>query len=192
MDVSEGVTVFQGMVDKEKITIPVRSLKLFTLATLYDANEELVGRKIEKKGSQQYKEKVEIAIEYWNEMARVIPDWQKVKDGDIKAPELRQEKINTHAVVMRALGGLGKTLLEMHSHDWKARLAALRKIDWRKAVGDRVNPMWDNVCIAAGSVVSNRQARVATLAVLKNHVGLKLTTQENQVLAQMGRQSTNV
>src|SRR5439155_11467215 len=37
MDVSENVEVFRGMLDKEKITIPIRSHKLFTLATLYDA-----------------------------------------------------------------------------------------------------------------------------------------------------------
>ena len=35
-------------------------------------------------------------------MSRVIPDWQKVKDGSLRAPMLRQEKINTHGVVLRA------------------------------------------------------------------------------------------
>jgi len=34
-------------------------------------------------------------------------------------------------------------------------------------VGATVNPLWDNVCMTAGSVVSNRQARAQTLAVLK-------------------------
>ena len=45
MDVSEDVETFRGMIDKEKITIPLRSSKLFTLSTLYDANKELVGNK---------------------------------------------------------------------------------------------------------------------------------------------------
>ena len=82
------------------------------------------------------------------------------------ASELRQEKINTHAVVMRALGGVGKVLLTQHPSDWKKRLKNLKAIDWRKSVGSDVNPLWDNVCITAGSVVSNRQARAATLSVL--------------------------
>src|SRR5437667_2726153 len=49
MDVSEQVDVFRGMIDKEKITIPLRSPKLFTLSTLYDANEELVGETADKR-----------------------------------------------------------------------------------------------------------------------------------------------
>jgi DNA sulfur modification protein DndB len=150
MDLSEKVDVFRDMIDKERITIPMRSPKLFTLSALYDANEELLGDKIDKKGTSGYEEKLATASEFWAEITTAILDWQKVKDGELKAPQLRQEKINTHAVVTRAIGGLGKALLEAHPTDWKTRLAALKTIDWRKAVGTKVNPLWDNVCIAAG------------------------------------------
>src|ERR671918_247744 len=51
MEVSEQVDVFRGTVDKEKITIPLRSPKLFTISALYEANEELLGKKVPKKGS---------------------------------------------------------------------------------------------------------------------------------------------
>jgi DNA sulfur modification protein DndB len=162
----------QDMIDKERITIPLRSHKLFTLSTLYDANEELLGDKIDKRGSSGYEAKLTLAIEYWSEVATVISDWRKVKNEELRAPQLRQEKINTHAVVMRALGGLGRTLIEEYPKDWKAKLQKLKTIDWRKAVGNKVNPLWDNVCITAGSVVSNRQARAETLTLLKNHLGL--------------------
>lgn len=172
MDVSEQVDAFKGMIDKEKISIPIRSPKLFTLATLYDANEELLDSKVEKRGSTDYAEKLKVAVEYWTELGKVITDWRKVKEGDMKAPALRQEKINTHAVVMRALGGVGRVLLDNHPRDWKQKLTALRNVDWRKSVGAQVNPVWDNVCITAGSVVSNRQARVETLAVLKRALGV--------------------
>jgi DNA sulfur modification protein DndB len=172
MDASEAVQVFKGMIEREKLTIPLRSPKLFTLSTLYDANSELLGKKIGKKGSKEYSEKLELAIEYWSTLAKVIPDWEKAKRGDIKPAELRQEKINTHAVVLRALGGLGKSLMEAQPNNWKAKLQALKDVDWRKAEGTKVNPLWDSVCITAGSVVSNRQARVATLELLKRRVGL--------------------
>lgn len=172
MDVSERVDVFRGMVDKEKITIPLRSPKLFTLATLYDANEELVGEKADKRGTEDYETKLNLAVEYWTVLSKVMSDWRKVKDGDLKASELRQEKINTHAVVMRALGGAGRALIEEHPADWQKRLEPLGDVDWRKSVGSKVNPLWDNVCITAGSVVSNRQARVQTLVVLKRILGL--------------------
>jgi DNA sulfur modification protein DndB len=173
MDLSEKVEVFKGMIDKERISIPIRSPKLLTLATLYDANEELLGDKIEKRGSRNYATKLDLAVEYWAELAKIVGDWKKVKDDELKAPELRQEKINTHAVVMRALGGVGRILQETHPRNWKEKLLGLRKIDWRKSVGTGVNPLWDNVCITAGSVVSNRQARAATLAVLLREIGIE-------------------
>ena len=180
MEVTELVPVFKGMIDREKLTIPIRSEKLFTLSTLYDANEELIGAKLEKPDTKEYKEKLERAVAYWKAVSRVIPDWEKVKDGTIKAPMLRQEKIYTHGVVLRALGGLGRALMDAHPNRWEQELAPMKDVDWRKSVGHKVNPAWENVCITAGSVLSNRQARVATLAVLKGIVGLGLTGQETQ------------
>jgi DNA sulfur modification protein DndB len=171
MDLSEQVETFRGMVDKEKISIPMRSPKLFTLATLYDANEEFLGTKVEERGTKSYVEKLKLAVEYLTEVSKVVGEWKKVKNDELKAPELRQEKINTHAVVMRALGGVGRILQNTHPTDWKEKLQALKKVDWRKSVGSQVNPLWDNVCITAGSVISNRQARAATLAVLLREIG---------------------
>ena len=66
MDVSEQVVVFKAMVDKEKITIPIRSPKLFTLATLYDANEELLGDKIESRGTKESPQKVAVGSRVFN------------------------------------------------------------------------------------------------------------------------------
>jgi DNA sulfur modification protein DndB len=171
MEVAEQVEVFRGMVDKEKVTIPLRSAKLFTISALYEANEELLGKKIDKSGSAAYIELLNTAVDYWTELSKIIGDWQRVKNGELSASELRQEKINTHAVVLRALGGVGRTLLEKYPHDWQRKLKLLERIDWRKSVGNSANPLWDAVCITAGSVVSNRQARAATLAVLLREIG---------------------
>ena len=171
MEVTEQVEVFRDTVDKEKVTIPLRSPKLFTIAALYEANEELLGKKIDKKGSPGYEEALRSAVEYWTELSNIIGDWQKVKNGELRASELRQEKINTHAVVLRALGGIGRTLLEKYPESWRGKLKLLNRVDWRKSVDSSANPLWDDVCITAGSVVSNRQARAATLAVLLREIG---------------------
>jgi DNA sulfur modification protein DndB len=189
MDVSERVDAFRGMVDKEKISIPLRSPKLFTLSTLYDANQELVGDKIDKRGTKPYEVKCDLAVAYWTEMAMVVADWTRVQHGEAKAAELRQEKINTHAVVLRALGAAGRTLIEENPKDWQRKLSPLRDVDWRKAVGAKVNPLWDNVCITAGSVVSNRQARVQTLVVLKGILGLSVSSREDRALRQHNRRT---
>jgi DNA sulfur modification protein DndB len=184
-ELEEQVYVFQGMLEKERMSIGLRSPKLITMSALYDANEELLGSKIEKPGTPQFREKLAQATSYWNAMAEVIEDWKRVKDLELAAQALRQEKINTHTVVLRALGGLGNTLFEHHPKDWRTRLLGLKDIDWRKSVGSRVNPLWDNVCIVAGSVVSNRQARVATQGALKDWLKVPLSNQENQVLTSL-------
>jgi len=171
MELAEQVDVFRDMVEKEKVTIPRRSPKLFTISALYEANEELLGKKIAEQGSPVYGEILKTAVEYWTELSQIIGDWQKVKNGELSASELRQEKINTHAVVLRALGGVGKTLLEKYPGDWRGKLKLLERLDWRKTVNRSANPLWDAVCITAGSVVSNRQARAATLAVLLREIG---------------------
>jgi DNA sulfur modification protein DndB len=170
--IADEIDVFKDMVDKDAISLPVRSRKLFSLAALYDANEELL--KAFKGGDEgNFNALKGRASEFWIEVAKHIPDWQKVKAGEMRATDLRQESISTHAVVLRALGAMGADLLEKHGDDWKARLGALRSINWFKK-----NPEWDNVCVIAGSVSSNRQSRAATKALLKSKLGLPLSEGE--------------
>jgi DNA sulfur modification protein DndB len=173
VDVAERAPVFKGMVDKDAVSLPVRSTKLFSLAALYDANHELLKNHIQEDEEISPDTLVKIAVEYWTAVAKAIPDWGKVKNGELKALELRQENICSHAVVLRALGGIGADLLKENPADWKSHLLDLTTVDWSKK-----NKDWEGVCIVANSVVSNRQARAATKAYLKRHLGLPLTDAE--------------
>ncbi len=175
LDVCELVDAFNDMVDKDAVSLPVRSRKLFSLSALYDAVEELLA------GSEDEPQNVLVneAVEYWTAVAKAIPDWMKVKNGDLKAMELRQESICSHAVVLRALGSIGAELIKTDPTGWKGRLLDLTDVDWSKK-----NPDWDNVCIIANSVVSNRQARHATKAYLKRKLGLPLNDSEERALTQ--------
>ncbi len=164
--VVEKVDVFRGLVDMERVSIPIRSEKLFALSTLYDANKELLGNKIDPAGSSPYEKTCDRAVQYWNALAEIMTDWKKVSEGLVAAAAVRQEKISTHATVLRALGGVGRVLNEQHPDQWREHLQHLSDVDWRKSVGGKVNPQWDGVCISAGSVVANRQARLATLEAL--------------------------
>ena len=102
-----------------------------------------------------------IALE---EAARLIPDGATVSvssSSGLQCPD----------AMLRALGGLGLEL--MKDETWPQRLVGLRDIDWSKK-----NPDWENVCIVANSVVSNRQARAATKAYVKGMLGMPLTDAE--------------
>jgi len=164
--IAERVTVFRGLIDMERVSIPIRSDKLLALSTLYDANKELLGGKVDAPGSGEYDAKCDFATRYWNTLAEIMTDWKKISKGLVPAPQVRQQKISTHATVLRALGGVGRVLNEHYSEDWDKRLRHLAEVDWRKGVGGNVNRLWDGVCISAGSVVANRQARLATLETL--------------------------
>jgi len=171
MEIVEQVDAFRGMVDFERVSIPVRSAKLFSLTAIYDANQELLGRTEISTDGPEFNKLISQIVDYWNAVSEVIPDWRRVAKGELQAPAIRQEKISTHAIIMRALGGVGRLLWQKFPNDWRNKLRSLQDIDWRKSIGTKVNPLWDGACITAGSVVSNRQARLATFSVLAAHVG---------------------
>lgn len=111
-------------------------------------------------------------------MAKAIPAWGKVREGELKALELRQESISSHAVVLRALGAIGADLSKEEPQNWKSRLMELASVDWSKKNRD-----WENICIIANSVVSNRQARLATKSYLKRHLKMVLNEAEERALS---------
>lgn len=169
LDALDEVPVFHDLTDKDSISLKSKSPKLFTLAALYDANRELL------KGREQGKvaDNVALLVEYWSTVAAHMPDWQAVQTRHKEAQELRAETIASHSTVLRALGGLGLEM--MKDPNWKQRLAGLEAIDWSKRNAD-----WQNVCIVANSVVSNRQARAATKAYIKGKLGMDLTDGEKR------------
>lgn len=167
----EKVPVFKELTEKEKVSLETKSTKLFTLAALYDANVEV----LKGHDKQDIMANAQLLTNYWTEVAKHMPDWSKVLSGQKLAIELRQEKISSHSTVLRALGGLGVDLLA--SSEWQGALEDLEQIDWSKK-----NPEWENICIVANSVVSNRQARAATKAFIKSKLGLNLTEGEQRSL----------
>src|SRR5208283_4952155 len=174
LEVCEKVPVFQGLVDKENVSLPARSEKAFTLASLYDATQELLAE--QKNGeSEGFPEMVTTAVDYWTTVSKFMPDWWKVKNREIRPIELRQENISTHSVVLRALGGVGAEMMKRYPSEWRDRLADLTAINWSKKNRD-----WENVCMVANSVVANRQARLATKAYLKRKLGLPVSDSEGK------------
>jgi DNA sulfur modification protein DndB len=174
----EQVPVFKDLTDKDAVSLKAKSAKLFTLAALYDANRELLkGRE-----NKDILSNVEVLTNYWKAVAANMPDWIAVQGHHKEAGELRAEKIASHSTILRALGGLGQEL--MKDEAWHERLGGLRSIDWSKK-----NKDWENICIVANSVVSNRQARAATKAYVKGKLGMPLTETERRSIDRLPVQS---
>jgi DNA sulfur modification protein DndB len=168
----EQVPLFTELTEKEDASLKTKSTKLFTLAALYDANAEL----LKGHDKKNIVANTDLLVDFWNELSKHMPDWIKVLSGQKLALELRQERISTHSTILRALGGMGADLMNLP--DWKNHLDPLDEIDWSKK-----NKEWENVCISANSVISNRQARAATKAFLKSKLGLALSESEQRSLA---------
>lgn len=171
--VIEKVDVFRNSVDRDRVSLPLRSPKLFTLGSLYDSNTGLLGLATE----EDFDEKVDLAIKYWDAVSNSIPEWRQVRDGDLKPHELRQEFIHSTAVMVWAIGAMGHTLISTHPNDWESRLTALRSIDFR-----RTNREWQGITMNGNDVVNRRQNRKDTAAFLKLKFGLPLTDSEERSL----------
>lgn len=165
------VPLFKELTEMEDMSLKSRSPKIFTLAALYDANRELLKGHM----GDDLLAQVEVLTEFWAEVAKHMPDWEKVLNGQKVAVEFRAQRLSSHSTVLRALGGIGGEI--MKGADWRHRLAGLELVDWSKK-----NPEWDNICIVANSVVSNRQARAATKALIKSKLGVDLTDAEKRML----------
>ncbi len=170
---TERVEGFRGYVDKDRVSLPLRSPKLFTLGALHDATAALLGDVKEA----DFDDKQLLAIDFWNVVSDNMPEWAKVRALDMKPLELRQEFIHTHAVVLWGIGAMGKALIAEHPDDWNKVLAGLRSIDWR-----RTNKEWQNVAMQGTDVVNRRQSRVDTASFLKLKLGLGLTPGEERSL----------
>jgi DNA sulfur modification protein DndB len=171
--VAERQPVFNRFVDKDRISLPLRSPKLFTLGAIYDGTLALLETVLQN----DYEHKLAQALEFWEAAARNMPLWAQVEAGDLKPAELRQEYICTHAVILWALGSMGRTLISEHPEDWTKRIATLKTIDWR-----RTNREWQGVAMSGSDVVNRRQSRMDTASFLKRKLGLTLTPGEEKSL----------
>ena len=173
LTVSERVAVFRNNVDKDRISLPLRSPKLFTLGAVYDGTAAL----LDSVPEADYEAKIAQALAFWEAVAANLTEWGRVESGELKPVELRQEFIHSHAVVLWALGTMGRTLMAHHPDDWTAKLSALKAIDWR-----RTNPEWQGIAMSGTDVINRRQSRMDTASFLKLKVGLPLTPAETRSL----------
>jgi DNA sulfur modification protein DndB len=168
--VSHGADVFKNRVEKDAVSLAVKSPKFVTLSALYDANVQLLGKLKEADTDDEVEAvKEKLAISYWDAVTENIPEWHDIRSGSLKPSESRAEFIHSHAVAFWALGDAGRHLLDQYPDEvsWKARLARLREIDWRKA-----NPEWQGICMLGSDIITRRQTKDATSKYIQWKLGL--------------------
>lgn len=165
--------MFRDLVELEKTSLSTRSRRLFTLSALYHATTELLMDWNE--GDPQ--ECAESALSYWEAVASEIGEWQQVRLGESSAGEVRMDYIHTHGVVLQALGRVGNSLMCKHPKQWREKIKGLAKVDWRRANSS----LWEGRALSGGRLSKAGQSVALTTNAIKTHLGLSLTSEEQEI-----------
>jgi DNA sulfur modification protein DndB len=172
------VDVFSDMTETVRSTISNRSLKLFTLSAIYHATETLLS----DRQKEPYEDRLAIAVEFWTEVSRLVPDWQRAKAGRVSPAELRKNFVHAHAIALAALARVGKSLIKTYPRAWKRQLGGLRSLDWSRS---NVS-LWEGRAMIAGRLSKTNVSVVLTGNVIKRHIRLTLDPDEQAIEQKWG------
>ena len=165
--------IFGGLVEMERSSLSPRSRKLFTLSAIYTATDALLDR-IELADQRAA---ADLSLSFWEEVARYIPEWEKVQDGRISSGEVRQDFIHSHGIALHALGHVGNYLLQAFPKEWKSKLKGLHKVDWRR----RNSALWEGRAMIGGRLSKASQNVALASAVVKRVLRLPLSPEEEKL-----------
>lgn len=171
--VMSGVPVFNGLTETERSTISNRSIKLFTLSGIHNATQTLLAN-LEL---ETVEEQLELAIEFWTEVSKQVADWQLARDRQVSAADLRRDYVHAHTLALAALARVGSTLLTKHRRGWKSKLRKLQTLDWSRNNAEQ----WEGRAMNAGRLSKRNVNVTLTGNLIKQHVGLPLTVDEQEL-----------
>jgi DNA sulfur modification protein DndB len=176
----DDVSVFRSLTETERTSISNRSLKLFTLSSIYQGTKALLGK---KRADDLTNEDKTLAAAYWEEVSRHIPEWLLASARKVTTAELRREYIHSHGLALHALGLMGSALIKKDPCGWRARLSALEQIDWSRRNGS----VWEGRALVAGRVSKANNNVYLTANYLKSALGLPLTEGDQELEKRLER-----
>ena len=174
------VSVFKGLTETEKTTISNRSIKLFTLSGIFQGTRALLNKPKKLCISPQEED---LAVDYWTEVARHIPEWSLAQSRKVASAELRRDFIHAHGLALHALGILGCSLISTEPKRWKERLHGLKKVDWARSN----TKLWEGRAMIGGRVSKAHNNVILTASVLKKTLGLPLSPEEHRIEANLAK-----
>jgi len=166
-------SAFKDVVEMEKSTLSERSRKLFTLSAIYTACAAL----LEGAEYSDSDHAAKVCAAYWDEVGKRIFEWEQVRMSKMTAGDVRRDFIHSHAIVLQALGIVGRELLRLPEMGWKKKLQVLPKIDWARS-NARV---WEGRALVGGRVSKSSHNVTLTANFIKQKLGLELGPEELRV-----------
>ena len=173
---------FKGMTEMERSSISNRSTKLFTLSSIKHASRALLrkGRREEISRAER-----EFSAAFWSEVVSNMADWRLAKQRKVASSDLRQNFVHAHGVALSAIGTAGADLVSSHPEGWQSNLKKLRTVDWSRSN----ESLWEGRAMVHGRISKARTNVRLTANYLKQHMGLPLNAEEEELERSMGRRS---
>lgn len=173
-DIIKKIKLFNDFTEFEKTSISNRSSKLFTFSSLHSANYEFLNF---KSSSFSSKEKVDLAVKFWKQIIRLIPDWQNVQNGKVCSAELRSNFMHSHGIAIQAIARAGNLLIIEHPEDWSMQLNKLNNIDW-----SRHNlKIWTGRALVTGKINKSHSNVILVTNYILNTLGVPLPPEYQEV-----------
>jgi DNA sulfur modification protein DndB len=170
------VPAFRDFTELERTTISNRSLKLFTLSSIYQATAEFLGK---SRGARVTDAEQALAITFWNVVAGHMPDWQQVVNRRVSAAELRQDYVHAHGIALQAIAIAGAQTVGLYPDHWAERLTALQQVDWSRAN----RTLWEGRALVGGRITKSTNHILLVANVILSTLGLPLTPEGERVEA---------
>lgn len=161
VEISKNVRIFHNRIEMEKTSISNRSTKFFTLSGLELATKNLLGK--DKHLSESEKE---LAINFWNVVAKNIPQWGLLINNKVTPAELRKDYVHANTNMLESIAIAGNHLVKKFPKEWSQKLAGLQKINWY-----RTNPEWDGKIIIRGKMSKTKAGMNSAAKILIKHCG---------------------
>ena len=159
------VEIFRDRVELEKTTISNRSTKFFTLSGISEAIKHLLSHNTKIISEEQEK----FVTEFWNEVARNIPEWNLLLEKKVSSGELRKNFVHSHSNLLSTLGIVGAVLLKKYPNEWKEKLKGLRELGW-----SRTDKMWDGRLVMEGKMLKTKIGMELAANAILNSLGIPL------------------
>jgi DNA sulfur modification protein DndB len=161
---------FKGLVDMEKSTLSERSKKLFTLSAIYTSCQALLDPKVHDDQEAASK----LCIQFWDEVAKYMPDWDLVKKGKATSGEIRKDYLHSNGIGLQAIAIAGSQLITEYPNNWAEKITLLKKIDWSRS-GDSI---WEGRAMLNGKIIKSGQHLKLTSNLIKMKLQLTLSPEE--------------
>lgn len=178
----EDVWIFKTLTEMERSSISNRSLKLFTLSSIYQGTKSLLGK---RRIDDITTEDRTLAARFWNSVSEQIPEWQLAAQRKASPSELRREFVHSHGIALHALGLMGSTLITAYPNDWQSHLTRLTAVDWSR----RNVSLWEGRALSAGRISKATTNVQLTATFLKRTLDLKLSKEELKLEREMRKRT---